>query len=260
MKTLQTFIAITLLSLFTVSCSNDGDSDTAKPVVLLTKVIKSSGHTIYDYDDNNKLILVEDVNPGFSTYKTTFVYNSNGKIEESLTVQEGGIYPSPPVKKTYLYDAQNRLIEKKHFQASLKNPALYDYLKSDFFEYNGSQITFKSQKKESNIPDTRIIYDFDTKGNIVKTVAYSQMSANNPNGLIFFTDTSVYDDKFNPETSLPSEYTFPNFTKNNEVKLTTLMSNQTYIIDYAYEYNEDGYVKKRTSSGQSDVTYEYKKI
>jgi len=259
MKTLQTILAITMLSLFSVSCSSDGDSDKAKPVLLLEKEINSTGSTNYDYDANNKLISLEDISSGFSSYKTTFVYNSNGKIEEALIEQIGGVFPGPPTKMTYAYDAQNRLIEKKYFQGSLKNPALFDYFRSDFFEYSGNLVTFKSQKKDSNVPDSRIIYDFDNNGNIIKKTSYSQMNANNPSGLIFYTETNVYDDKLNPETSLPSEYRFPNSTKNNPLKSTTVMGKDTYITDYVYEYNTKGYATKRTGTGQTSNTYEYKK-
>lgn len=260
MKALQTIFAITILSFFAVACSNDGDSEANKPVSLLTKFTHDSGYSNYTYDANNKLSLTEEVNPGFSNYKTTFVYNSNGKIEESLTVSTGGMFPSAPLKMTYTYDAQNRLIEKKYFQAPSQNSALFNYFRSDFFEYNGNLLTLKSFKKEDNFPDTRTIYEFDNNGNIIKKIAYSQMTANNPNGLIFYSETYIYDDKMNPETSLPSEYKFPNFTKNNQLKTTNVMSNETYITDFVYEYNTDGYVTKRSSSDFSSSAYEYKKL
>jgi hypothetical protein len=258
MKTLKTIIAITLLSLFSVSCSNDGDSDTNKPVLLLEKETTFIGYNTYTYDGNNKLSVIESINPGFSNYKTTFVYNSNGKIEESVTIVTASSFPVPPTKLTYTYDAQNRLIEKKVFQSTPENLALFNYVRSDFFEYNGNLITLKSVPKDSNVPTTRIVFDFDNKGNIVKETSYNQMSTNNPNGLIHYTDTFVYDDKLNPKTSVPSEYLFPNLTKNNKLKRTSVMGSDTYITDFVYEYNTDGYVTKQTVSGQpASTTYEY---
>jgi hypothetical protein len=260
MKTLQTIIAITLLSLFSVSCSNDGDSDTNKPVLLLEKETHFVGYNKYIYDANNKLSVIENINPGFSSYKTTLIYNSNGKIEESVTIVTASNFPAPPTKITYSYDAQNRLIEKKIFQSSSENLSLFNYIRSDFFEYNGNLVTLKSKEKDSNVPTTRIIYDFDNKGNIIKKTSYEQMSADNPNGLISSTRTYVYDDKWNPQTSLPSEYLFPNLTTNNQLKSTNVTDNGTSITEFDYEYNTEGYATKQTVSGQpSSITYEYLK-
>lgn len=263
MKTLKTIIAIAILSLFSISCSSDNEStpEPNKPTYLLTKTTNDLGYSTYTYDANNKLSTVEHINPGFTNYKTTFFYNSNGKLEETLEVSTGGAFPSSiKTKMTYIYDAQNKLIEKKYFQTSDSSPTQYDYVRSYFFEYNGNSVIQKVVDKGNSLPSNRYVFDFNTNGNVLKYTSYNQIDANNPNGLINFSIVYVYDDKMNVETSFPEESFFPFVTKNNAIKFTkTDQSGTPTITDIAYEYNQDGYPIKRTMSGQS-YTYEWKKI
>jgi hypothetical protein len=265
MKTLKIIIAVTILSLFSISCSKDDESapeqEPTKPTYLLTKSTNDLGYSNYTYDANNKLSTVEHINPGFTNYKTTFFYNSNGKLEETLEVSTGGAFPSSTKSKvTYIYDAQNRLIEKKHFQTSYDFPTQYDYVRSYFFEYNGNSVIQKVVDKGNSLPSNRYVFDFDTNGNILKYTSYNQIDANNPNGLINFSTVYVFDDKVNVESSFPTESLFPFLTKNNPIKYTqTDQSGTPTITDIAYEYNQDGYPIKRTVSGQA-YTFEWKKI
>lgn len=263
MKTLKTIIAIAILSLFSISCSSDDEStpEPTKPTYLLTKTTNDLGYSTYTYDANNKLSTVEHINPGFTNYKTTFFYNSNGKLEEALDSSSGGPFPSSiKSKATYIYDAQNRLIERKYFQNSDDSPTQYDYVRSYFFEYNGNSVIQKEVEKGKSLPSNRYVFDFDTNGNILKYTSYNQIDANNPNGLINFSTVYVFDDKMNVESSFPTESLFPFITKNNPIKYTqTDQSGTPTITDIAYEYNQDGYPIKRTVSGHA-YTYEWKKI
>lgn len=264
MKTLQTIIAITILSLFSISCSSDDESapEQTKPTYLLTKTTNNLGYSTYTYDANNKVSTVEHINPGFSNYKTTFFYNSNGKLEETLEVSTGGAFPSSTKRRvTYSYDVQNRLTERKSFQTSYDFPSQYDYVRGYFFEYNGNTVIQKEMEKGKSFPSSRYVLDLNSDGNVLKYTSYDQMDANNPNGLISFSIVYAYDDKINVETSFPPESSFPFFNKNNAIKYTkTDQSGTQTITDITYEYNEDGYPVKRTVSGQGTNTFEWKKL
>ncbi|MEP7095878.1 MAG: hypothetical protein ABI793_17570, partial [Flavobacterium sp.] len=169
MKILKTIIAVTILSFFSISCSNDDKStpDSTKPTYLLTKTIYIDGYSNYTYDANNKLSIVEQVNPGSSNYKTTFFYNSNGRLEETLDSSSGGPFPSSIITRiTYIYDVQNRLIERKFFENSNDYPAVYDYKKSEFFEYNANSVTQKTLQKGNSLPSSRLVFDFNSNGNV----------------------------------------------------------------------------------------------
>lgn len=264
MKTLKIIMAITILSLFSISCSKDDESapEQTKPTYLLTKSTNDLGYSNYTYDANDKLSTVEHINPGFSNYKTTFFYNSNGKLEETLEVSTGGAFPSSSkTKVTYIYDAENRLIEKKYFQTSDNSPTQYDYVRSHFFEYNGNSVIQKIVDKGNSLPSNRYVFDFNTNGNVSKYTSYNQIDANNPKGLINFSIVYVYDDKMNVETSFPAESLFPLINKNNIIKLTqTNSSGEATIVDIIYEYNQDGYPIKRTVSGQGSTAFGWEKI
>lgn len=262
MKILKTIIVLAILSLFTISCSNDdNESETipVKPAYLLTKSTNNLGYSTYTYDANNKLTVVETINPGFSNYKTTFFYNSNGKIEEMLEVATG-LFSSSSTKVVYIYDGQNRLIEKKYLLNSYDKPQQFDYERSTFFEYNGNSVIHKIVYKGKTFATDRSVFDFDSNGNILKCTSYNQIDANNPNGLIYSYQVYTYDDKLYMETSFPAEYKFPYYTKNNIVKsVETNSSNPSKTENVVYEYNSDGYPTKKTS-GQYVYTYEYKKL
>ena len=177
---------------------------------MLTKTTNDLGYSTYTYDANNKLSTVEHINPGFANYKTTFFYNSNGKLEETLEVSTGGAFPSSTkTKVTYIYDAENRLIERKYFQNSYDFPTQYDYVRSHFFEYNGNSVIQKIVDKGNSLPGSRYVFDFNTNGNVSKYTSYNQIDANNPNGLINSSTVYVYDHNTNIETSFPAESSFP---------------------------------------------------
>lgn len=263
MKTLKTIIVIIISSLFVISCSKDDEStpEPAKPTYLLTKTIFGSSNTNYTYDADNKLIVLEQMNPASTNYKTAFFYNSNGRLEETFDSSSGGPFPSySKTKTTHVYDAQNRLIERKFFENSYDFPSVFNYEKSDFFEYNGNSVIQKTINSGNSLPGRRAVFEFNTDGNVSKYTIYSQIDANNPNGLMDTSVVYVYDDKINAETSLSAERAFPFFNKNNIIKMTqTNSSGDTTIIDIIYEYNQDGYPIKQTV-GKSSITLEWKKI
>lgn len=264
MKTLKTIIAIIIASLFSISCSNDDNStpEPSKPTYLLTKTNSGSSNTNYTYDDDDKLIVLEQINPASSNYKTAFFYNSNGRLEETFDSSSGGPFPSyRKTKTTNVYDAQNRLIERKFFENSYDFPSAFNYTKSELFEYNTNSIIQKTVLNGNSLPSYRGVFDFNTAGNLVKYTSYSQIDANNPNGLIDTWIVYDYDDKISLEITLPAERAFPFFNKNNIVKMTqTNTSGEVTITNINYEYNPDGYPIKQIVSGRGFVTYEWKKI
>ncbi len=97
-------------------------------------------------------------------------------------------------------------------------------------------------------------YKYDANGNVIEEKSYNTTPAN-PAGTYSGTITyGNYDNKNNPNTSLP----FPSpYKAKNNVGMITYSS--TDIETYIYEYNIDGYPTKRTA-GTQITTYEYRRL
>lgn len=266
MKTLKTLSILFAFALLISSCSKSEDGST-QPTYLLSKISykKSSETTVLLYNSNNKLISVESDLKGAFHYLTTIVYNSNGQIYETLqTPAPGG---SGLEKTTYIYNADNKIIEKKYFTTAIDAPNDFKYTSSDFYEYNGNTIESKRKIKTDNFFSRRSIYNLDSNKNVTNATFYKNMTEANPQGIISYSTNFEYDTKSNYLKSLPSEYmiltsyTFPIINNNNYTKATT-PQNSTTVSNLVYEYNSDGYpIKRTTDESENSITmFEYKKI
>lgn len=264
MKTRINKLALLLLAVFAVSCSNDSDNEAPEeitPSYLLTKLNSTSAFNTYKYNDLNKLIEINGTDGSFtSSFNSTLTYNGSGKIQEELKVVSA-LFSTPSYNRIiYNYDAQGRLTEKKYTQNSSENPAIYDHKQSYIFEYNGSTVTQKLILKGNTLPSSRAVFEYDKKGNVTKSTYYNKIDANTPDGVFFYSHAYTYDTKQNPESSLSSEYRFPNASKNNPIKvIETYNSDAPTTADIVLEYNEGGYPVKKTQSGIVS-SYEYKKL
>ncbi|MBZ4041544.1 hypothetical protein [Flavobacterium hibisci] len=264
MKTRINKLALLILAVFVISCSNDNDNDGPEevaPSYLLTKSNNVSAFNDYKYNDANKLIEINGTDGSFtSTFNSTVTYNASGKIQEEFKIVSA-LFSTPSYNRIiYNYDAQGRLTEKKFTQNTSATPAIYDHKQSLIFEYNGSTVTQKLIIKGNTLPSSKTVFEYDKKGNVSKSTLYNKIDANTPNGVFFYSHTYTYDKKQNPESSLPLEYRFPNTSKNNPIKvIETYNSDAQTTADIVLEYNEGGYPTKKTQSGIVS-SYEYKKL
>lgn len=264
MKTRINKLALLLLAVFAISCSNDSDNDASEeitPSYLLTKSNSALAFNDYKYNDANKLIEINGSDGSFtSTFNSTVTYNGNGKIQEELKIVSA-LFSTPSYHRIiYNYDGQGRLTEKKYTQNTSATPAIYDHKQSYIFEYNGSTVTQKLIQKGNALPGSKTVFEYDKKGNVTKITYYNKIDANTPEGVFFYSHAYTYDTKPNPESSLPLEYRFPNTSKNNPIKdIETYNSDAPSTADIVLEYNEGGYPTKRTQSGIVS-SYEYKKL
>lgn len=264
MKTKINKLILLLLAVFAISCSSDNDNDAPEEVIpayLLTKSSSVASFNTYAYNNANKLITIDGTDGSFTTsFNSTVTYNANGKIQEELKIVSA-LFSTPSYTRiTYHYDAQGRLTEKKYAQNSTATPAIYDYKQSLIFEYNGNSVTQKLIMKGNTLPNSRTVFEYDKIGNVTKSTLYNKIDANTPDGLFFYSHSYTYDTKPNPEISLPSEYRFPNSSKNNPIKdIETYNSDAPTTAEIVYEFNEGGYPTKKKQSGLVS-TYEYKKL
>jgi YD repeat-containing protein len=255
MKTLKTILAIIILSLFTISCSKEEIQTPNTAVYLISKISYTANqNTKFFYDENNKLINEESLYSDGSVIKTTFDYNSKGKIVQTLSKPIAGKNTSIE-KLTYTYDAQDRLIEKKLFTTTTSFPDEFTYDSKGIYSYSPNNVEVKYVYANSNFAYTREIYESNPPANYLTSKRYRNISIADPNGILDWTSTYEYDDKKNPLSNLPDEYVFLQKTKNNQTKRTTPEFSPS-VETKTYEYNQEGYPTK-SISGNSITTFEY---
>jgi hypothetical protein len=196
--------------------------------------------TSKDYTYSNKqLTTVES-----ETFKTTYSYLSNGKIDEIIE-QDKVLRKSYFTK--YAYDSQGNLYSATHSSAnSMVGPLKLNYIAYYTFWSNKIQVNTVAYNNSNEF------YYIDTKGNISKI----ERMTTNASGVTYksFEQINIYDDKYNTEAVLP--YPLEHFgtnirSKNNVLYqiIKTYDENGTVLSTSAdensYEYNSDGYVTKK---------------
>lgn len=252
MKTLKKTLLILSIILI-ISCSKDDEQvQTPKTqTTLLSKINYSpTTYTKFLYDESNKLIFEEQVSSNGRVYNKTFVYSTKNKISETIRKQTPGL--NSIIKQTYSYDSQDRIIEIKSFvsTANLPNDFVLEY--SDMFSYSTNNIEFTRKNVQNNYSSQRTIFELNQNGNYTTVKYFSNMSATDPIGVLSTTSNLEYDTKNNLFANIPSEYLLSEKTKNNITKITN-SGNSASVLNFSYEYNQDGYPIKRND----EVTFEY---
>jgi len=217
MKTLKLKLAITLLSLFAISCSKE-DEQTQIPtqsVTLITKYTNDSDPTEYTYDSSYKL------NGGSSK-----VYNwgANGKISQIVDAD---------VVINYTYNSENIIqkIEKKNIVTGYVS-FKYEY---SYFPTYYEEHRFNS----NNIHESTYLYYYSIDGkNIARTLYYY------PLGTLKYTYNYTYDTKIGLDQVAPySQIPMPFYNYNNVTKSTNVNapSGVVNVIDYTFTYNNENY-------------------
>lgn len=186
MKILKKSLLILSLFILIISCSKDDEQvQTPKtPSTLLSKINYSStsSYTKFSYDENNKLILEERASGNGNVCNTTFVYNTKGKITETLKKPTAGNITKIE-KQSYYYDSQDRLVEKKSFLATINLPNDFALDYSEMYSYSGNNIEYIRKDAGNNYLSTRLIIELDQNGNYTSVKTYKNMTTTDPIGV-----------------------------------------------------------------------------
>ena len=252
-----TVIIVTLFMLITSCTKNDEEVQIPKKsTYLLSKITYSASSNItFSCDENNRLMESNSIRDNASPSKTTFQYNSKGKISEALTIVPLPGNSLPKNKIIYTYDAQDRLIEKKTFSNSFSSPGVFTISSTENFIYLANTIQYKFTQANASFPTKIDNYDLDSNGNFSSIFSYKNITQSSPYGILDWKKTVEYDSKNNPLSNIPDEYLFLEKTKNNQTKSTSAQLTPG-VSTTTYEYNADGYPTKSTI-GNSTTTYEY---
>jgi len=253
MKTLKLKLAITLLSLFAISCSKDDEPNMVPEIRenRLVKEIDNNTTKIFAYNSNNQLIKITvlgNLGSGLTQSITNYIY-TDGKITkrtQDYTGSESFSYIS-----NYYYANQkiSTIVVQKRV-----NGINYDF---QTLSYNfDTPNVIKETDERLNGDKTLAIIDIANE-NVSSASYYTNVTFSNPAGVLNNTNLySNYDNKRNPYLYLKAAYyNFPYSSVNNVGKLQYSNGN----INYTYEYNSDGYPIKKTG-GTYVTTYEYERL
>ncbi len=226
------------------SCSKNDTTITetvpvTENILLLKKTIDTDDNLTdtYSYDTSKKLInFSRNGNINNPAKNQNFSYNTDGILAQITNASDGSL-----VLK-YFYDSNKKIIKKE----GRNGLDIYNY------EYTGNQVVerylFTTTGEGFNT-----FYKYDSSGNVIETIQYTNVTAANPNGTLSATVIYTYDSKKNALTSLPKEYLFPRSNKNN---LLTEKYNANPVYNYNWEYNDKGFPIKRTTSYVRNFEYQ----
>ncbi len=245
LETLKTLFAFTIIFL-TFSCSKNDQAQPTNlndktPTYLLEKFSSSvSGlKSKFIFNDLNLPIQAEYYN-GNVLNSISYITYTNGKIDK-ITKTDGYL--------KYSYNSNGKFDKILNYSVNgntetLTSTILYDY----------SNNVIESTKNQSNVLTKKLEYVFDTNSNLIEIKRYT-VNASNPNG-VYLNSTyfSDYDDKKNPNSTLPESIAFPSISKNNYRKIVDL----NVTDNFTYNYDEKGFAISQTKTGQSEVfRYDY---
>jgi hypothetical protein len=243
METFKKKIAIVLLMVFAISCSNDSASESElEPQTrknLLLKTTDDDGLiSTYTYDSSNKVANYKlNGNMYNPSRDFNFVYNEDGTLHKVTQASDGTSVSE------FFYDSNKKLIKK----TGNNGIDLYEYV------YNSNVLTVNYRYTITN-SGWREVYTYDVNGNILEIKTYSNATDADPNGTYSGVIDYTYDDKKSASSSLPQEFLFPNSVNN----IKTTQYDGGTIGTSQYEYNTDGYPTKRTDGFIR--MYEYKQL
>ena len=138
---MKKIIYLLTLVLFTgvvfISCEEDDNSEPKEKNLVPIKISEYEdnvldGETIFEYDENNKLVKV-DYGEG---YYNTLAYNSDGKLAKTEVYEDNNLYSY----ETYEYNSSNQIIKLQSYNQNDEAGSYYVHE----YDSNGN-VTKKTQ-------------------------------------------------------------------------------------------------------------------
>lgn len=204
----------------------------------------SVSYTSFLYDDQNRLVTIMDSNN--NGYKTRFdmFYDNQGRMWK-VSEDGAGFY-------TFDFDNKGFIIRKSFFHPGQQTSAIVN---SYNYDANGRVITDSVYNYWTAAAYEIVTYYYDQQNNVTESKLIEKGS-----GTILVQQQCSYDNHPNPLNGksvlnyfLDSGYDVPN-GKNNLLKI---LYDDGTIVSYSYEYDNNGFPKKRIESINNDplITY-----
>lgn len=216
-------ILLTILSIITISCNNDDNSQNPS--------------------DNNQILKLKEYRG--MDYKT-YYYNQNGFVD-SISVIGGGMLPTN-IQTKFHFNSENKLVSTERWiQIVIHEESFYE---NDIYEYNTENlISIKKTFDENNSLIRTANYSYNSDGYLTYgNQTYSNGNLVQDNGIIY-----TYDNNKNPFYDLyPLAYIRMNqINKNNT--LTSGNSSEIFL-SFTYFYNENSYpISYQMTPGIADL-------
>jgi len=240
------FIAASVLLLAATACKKDKD-ESPKPVRLKSYVSPGTGTFSYTYDANGRM-QTETYSGNASNPARTIsftAYDNTGRLLEYVADYDGAVSDS---KAIVSYDGgrPNRV-----FSYFVSGGGL---MGSTVIEYPSANKAVVKYYSTTGVLRYYNEYTFDAAGNMTEDKYYGSTGAHE-----YTTVYGNYDNQKNPNLLMPQGYYAITLSQNNyrsyaqTITSTGAVTNRTFT----FEYNNQGYATKRTSSTGSITTYEY---
>lgn len=209
------------------SCSSDDSGSSNDPYTMrLSKIIESNGEASFYYENNRLSHIIENQSNG-DNHKVVLNYSDNTLT--SLTYYKDGINTG---ERTFEYQSDN-IVSNTLVEGTVT------YL--DTYNYNNESQVISSKEFQNGALYDETFYVYNSDGNM------TEKSFENSSLVINYT----YDEKLNPEF-----YLFTNaFVRMEPISKNNILTSGS--TTYTYEYNEEGFPTKKTSSNGSITLYEY---
>lgn len=249
------FSYIIIAAFIVTSCSNEPDTDFPDDNIYAIRRVTYKGETTnnylydpngkiaeaqsfyycerYTYDDNNRLIKVEEASSlGFP------------QGNELMTSQNSIFY----WYSTYEYDQDGIL---KYIKLYRKNGSVYEYSFTTSLDYENGNIVRKNTLNAAGDSITQFIaYEYDANRNLLNEKHYSNIFIDGPGPELQYEVSYKYDNKNNPyvickERGIPGLYTNTNNTIESISAFYNDLAPQKYSTrTESYEYNAKGFPVK----------------
>lgn len=251
MKTIKPVFFIAALFLIFFSCrKKDNNLPGQEKKALLTKISTSSTNTTYEYNEQKRAVNNKVVYPTspVNNYTSTYTYNDKGQLTEWYIDRE---YPARDATKIAMtYNSGGQLVMSETYTVNGSATTLVTKL---IATYSQGKVAIHQTDYPAGVSHLEVEYYTNDKGNLTKQIQHR------PDGSEWITTEYLeYDDHPASGTSLPGTTFYKNANNYLSATFTDHEAGSISNRTYSYEYNDEGYPVKRSTSGTSTITvYEY---
>lgn len=249
LKYLQIILVVVMFMSISISisCKNKNKSNKA---ILPTEVSFNKQITSLEYDSSNRLVKIIIRNKDQEDVVMKFSYDSQGRV-----VSDG---------------LSNYEYKDKYILKTNKNDDTIDTL---FINKKNQLIKYSFHEKEKG-EYAFFLYEYDSKGNIIKSVDVSLFDFNDVKLRTVLTETSTYDDKKGVLSNIDNAYllivlsntTWRKYFNNNissskreyeAYEDGKPIKNLSSSGKFLYTYNEEGYPTEAILEGDGELTIDF---
>jgi hypothetical protein len=233
----KTYFFIAALLLLLISCQKENTTTLPENHKLTTAISRwhdSAFYSFFHYDDQNRLTsIVDSENTNHSKRFTSFIYDQDGKWIKSIYTSDNNTI----VGEDSFFYQNDRMVLKKYTNSLVSNRNTYTY------DSQGRLIGDTTYSYWSNDIAGYVVYTYDNNDDIISWQEYfSENGILKSDGVI----SATYNSSINPFSNIGLPLYI--FTQDNSMISKHQRTAVTYYdgttVNYTYEYNPDGSVKR----------------